>query len=165
MRTDGLPLFDSKTGDVVRLRERAKAGFQICPWCGGREKVYRRKLNSGMARVLIWMAVHDPGSWVHVPTAIPKIIAQNRDFTKLQHWGLLEERENVDTGKRSSGFWKILPKGMRFAHQEIELPSHCFMRSPGEEVLGFEDTRITVTEALGRHFDYAALMGGWENDE
>lgn len=51
------------------LAERITGGAR-CPCCNQYSKVYRRQINSGMARSLIAMYRAGGLDWVHVPTQI-----------------------------------------------------------------------------------------------
>ena len=143
-----------------RLRERAREPVKKCSCCGGRTKIYRRKLNSGMARVLVEL-YHRRGDWVHLARAIPNIVATTHsDHAKLEHWGLVTSKPSPNTEcKRDSGFWRITDEGCEFTTRRSRLPSHIFV-APGNVLLGFEDTTVDIVDALGKHFDYYELMRG-----
>lgn len=152
-----LDMFDN----VERLRAMARRDIDRCECCGGRTKVYRRKLNSGMAATLCWMATHEAGEWKHLAREAGRYVLRNRDYSKLTHWRMVEERPNLnDPSKRTSGFWRITDRGWEFAANQTREPSHIFVQSPGERFLGFEETSTDVIEALGDHFDYTELMYG-----
>jgi len=136
-----------------------------CPCCGQLCKVYRRRLNSAMARFLIWLARYsmdqgyDPnvgGPWVRMDR-FP--IIQRRpgggDFAKLRYWGMIEEMDNSDTSKRSSGVWRITPNGMSFARGNMPAPEAVLVYN--NECEGLTGAFISIRIALGTKFNYDSL--------
>ena len=63
-----------------------------CPCCDRWGKIYRRGLNSSMARSLIWLVQQpDRGDgWVHVPDNAPAWLLRSNQLGTLHLWGLLE---------------------------------------------------------------------------
>jgi xanthine/CO dehydrogenase XdhC/CoxF family maturation factor len=150
------PLFATS---VETLRERSKGGH-TCDCCGGRVKVYRRKLNSGMAATLIWLVVHRGTEWTHT-SLLPRFSAQSNEISKLMFWRLVDNQPNLDSAKKTSGVWRATDEGVLFVQRrDSRVPSHVFVRSPGNSLLGFESDTVTAREALGKKFDYAELMAG-----
>lgn len=145
--------------DIDTLRAMAREPIRRCDCCGGHTKVYRRKLNSGMAAIACWMAANRGREWVSV-NEMPRYCANSNEVSKLMHWELAEQKPNTNTGKRTSGVWRLTATGVLFAHDAMTVPSHAFLSSPGNVLLGFEDAHVGVREALGRHFNYAELMTG-----
>lgn len=103
--TDATPLKDVKEW----LRARVRRG-ERCPCCTQFAKVYRRKLNTGMARVLIWL-YHQPfapGGWVDVANTAPVWVHRNREIGRLAMWGFVEAKplepgdDRKDSGDRKS---------------------------------------------------------------
>jgi len=136
-----------------------------CPCCGQLCKVYRRKLNSAMARFLIWLARYtmdrgyDPkvgGPWVEMDK-FPRI--QRRpgggDFAKLRYWGLIEEMDNNDSAKRSSGIWRITPDGMMFVRGHGRVKEAALIYN--NACIGFSVEEVTIRGALGTKFNYESL--------
>lgn len=156
------PSTDSLDGQALpsTLREIAKAGPDKCFCCGGITRLYRRKLNSGMAAALCWVVANHGREWVHMPTQAPRRVLRNGNHTKLPHWGFMEAKPNDDPSKKDSGYFRATSLGEQFARGRITTQSHAFIRSPGDVLEGFETTTISVWEALGKHFSYAQLMSG-----
>jgi hypothetical protein len=146
------------------LRKQARQPISRCPCCGGATKLYRRKFNSGMARCIIALWRYTPKlspKWLRLAALEPRLVAQVQgDLSKLALWGLAESRPENGTAKRDSGQWRITALGSRFATRLTTIPSHVFLRSPGNNITGWEDTHCDVIAALGKHFDYAKLMRG-----
>jgi muconolactone delta-isomerase len=145
--------------DVERLRSRAKEPAARCERCGGMTKLYRRKLNSGMVRTLCWMVANYGREWIHT-SKMPRFSAQSNEVSKLAFWGLVQQKVNTDSSKRTSGVWRTTVAGEEFAWSRTALPSHVFIESPGNTLAGFESTTTDIVEALGDHFDYPELMRG-----
>ena len=152
------PLFHNKYG-VSQLRRMSDEGSNSCECCGGNIRVYRRKLNSGMARVLCWLVANRMGEWTHI-AKIPPEIDRGHEIGRLSYWDLVERQENNDTTKRSSGVWRATNAGISFVLHDTEVPSHAFCSVPGHIILGFEDDLITIHDALKDRFDYNELMQG-----
>jgi hypothetical protein len=136
------------------LAERVKGGAR-CPCCNQFTKVYRRQINSGMARSLIAMYLHGPqGQWVHLPTQVG---ARSREEGKLRYWGLVEEQvtvQRVDGGR--AGYWRLTPAGRTWVtgqstvHKYVAVYNNIVLESYGEQV--------SITDALGTRFNYTELM-------
>ena len=148
------------------LEERMDDGAE-CPCCGQLAKVYKRKLNSAMAFVLLLIHRRKGTDWVHVPSYInakvrnPAVAAAVRgDWAKLTHWELLTalEGERPDGSKRI-GYYKITTKGRRFAHNQIKVSKHLWFYNGGPTDRVDTET-VSIVDALGDQFDYSELMGG-----
>ena len=137
------------------LRQRLDEGAD-CPVCTQRVQVYRRKVNSGMARSLIEMYRVGGLDWVHVPTQIG---ARSREEGKLAYWGLVEEeRERRPDGGRA-GYWRVTPYGELFIRRGVTIPKYA--RIFNGKVLGLDTTeQVSIKDALGTKFDYNELMAG-----
>jgi len=151
-------------GEEHPLRASSRLPPETCDCCGGKVKLYRRKLNSGMARTLCWLAVKDakePGCWVSAVDMPEKVEQYATELGKLDFWGLVSRRCNPDgSSYKESQQWCITTKGIQFARGKTEAPSHIFLQSPGNRIFGFEASTVDVRTALGEHFDYQELMRG-----
>lgn len=129
-----------------------------CPACGQLSRVYMRKLNAGMAASLCWLVrTAGPGlSWVHVNKDAPKWVVRSRELAKLAHWGLLVDKKNKDTKKRTSGLWKPTLTGVDFAYDRIEIPKYVYLYD--NTVMGISPETVVIQDALGDKFDYGDLM-------
>ena len=154
-------LFGQSNGvDIEQLRRWAREKIVRCPCCEGNIKVYRSPLGV-TTRVLVWMVRATlPGEYCHVPSAPTGWLAGGGDYAKLRYWGLIEGcPEPVGDDKRASGRWRLTTLGRDFALRRATVPSHCFWRHPGG-VLGFEPETVDIVTALGKNFDYGALLRG-----
>lgn len=144
--------------------EEARRKGAACPCCGRFGKVYKRKIHSGMAAVLVLMYRFQHLGFTHVHTLInattsPAVAAAIRgDFAKLRYWGLLEEGFETDSRghKRYNGMWRITGQGASFVEGSIALPRYVWVYNGTS--LGFHGEPITVYDALGDKFSYRELM-------
>jgi hypothetical protein len=126
-----------------------------CPTCDQYAKVYRRNINSGMARSLILLYRQGPG-FVHVPTAIG---ARSREEGKLAYWGLAEEEHVVREDGGRAGWWRITSLGVQFVLGRVSVQKYALVYNG--RVLEHDGPPWTIRDALGKRFNYAELMAGW----
>ena len=127
-----------------------------CPTCDQYARRYKRKLNSSMARGLIWLykATDD---FIHVRQNAPRWLAtKGGDFAVMRHWGLIEEKPHAGTDKKTSGIWRITQAGVAFVQIDSVLHSHAYLYN--DEFLGFWGELVSIKDALGEHFHYQELM-------
>lgn len=132
-----------------------------CPCCGQFAKLYKRKLNSGMARALIRayrQCQYDgsPYGWFHLMTITNH---RWRDASVLTSWGFLEARsdDKPEDGKtKTSGYYRLTSEGVKFALGKIDAPKRVFLFN--DKVRGFSEERTSIEEALGDDFNYTELM-------
>lgn len=139
------------------LKENFIKGID-CPCCGQLVKLYKRKLNSNMAYVLIQI-FHSGKDFIHVKDYLRENNIKNtHDWTLLKHWGLIQERACLpeETGKKNSGFWRITKVGVWFVLGESEVSKHILIYN--NKFQGFSDETTTITHALGDSFNYYELM-------
>ena len=166
-RKQSMDLFaQKKLQDAIDIVEAGIDEGVICPCCGQYCKRYKRKLNSSMAAGLVWL-VHKAGgarNWINVQREAPRRLVQSFQLGTLKHWGLVEQKKNERTEKRTSGIWRPTELGRRFVINRWQvMPTHVFIRNGDRE--GYADETCTIEEALGEDFDYAELMrgGGFES--
>lgn len=137
------------------LSQHAEVGVE-CPACQQHVKVYRRKVNAGMARSLIAMYTVGGTDWIHVPTQIG---ARSREEGKLAYWGLVTDEKGRRPDGGRSGYWRVTARGAAFVRCQMSIPKYA--RVYNGRVLGFDTTEmVTIKDALGDKFDYAELMAG-----
>ncbi|MCP4899929.1 MAG: hypothetical protein GY906_23420 [bacterium] len=135
----------------------------ICPCCDQLAKVYRRAITCTSARILIAMVkghLVEP-RWIHVSELwMQKLGSGSGDVAKLAYWDLVKAKphDETDTTKTASGWWKPTPYGISFAFGRIQVRKHVLIYNA--ERLGREGDLVGIREALGKKFDYAALMNG-----
>ena len=133
------------------LKKNAEEGT-ICPCCNQTVKVYKVKLTSSMAMMLI--GFYKKGEvWVH---AIKELKPVNGDYAKLRHWGLLEKKIENDTENKASGYWRITHKGVQFIKGYVTVSEK--IRLYNNKFYGYTGKHITLKEALGNKFKFEELM-------
>jgi hypothetical protein len=154
--------------DILSTIKEAKAYLRAnfekgidCPCCRQFVKLYKRKLNSGMAVTLLRIYNESKGDeekWIPVKEFLRINKYKNsHDWTLLKHWGLLEEKEHIENNTtKSSGYWKITEKGKEFVMNKISVPNKVHIYN--NIVLGFSEDKTTIIESLGKHFNYKELF-------
>jgi hypothetical protein len=143
------------------LRDNYADGVD-CPCCGQFVKLYKRKLNSSMAAILIAVFQHSGREYVHIPSLIsslPHLHASlgGGDFSKLAHWGLIAKKDDVrDDGSNRTGQWRVTKKGEQFIKNEIFVAKHVFLYNG--IFRRYSDDGISIIDALGNKFNYRELM-------
>jgi len=141
------------------LKARLEKGAH-CPCCAQFAKVYRRRINSGMARSLIMMYLRGKREWIYIPTAIS---AKSREEGKLVYWGLIEESSQLREDGGRAGWWRVTEKGETFIHRRIKVPKYAFVYDA--KLLHLDDGEmVDIEDCLGVYFDLSELMG-WQNEE
>jgi hypothetical protein len=151
------------------LHGREEADGIICPCCDQLSKVYRRPLNSAMARGLVSLIdvyLENGGSdWVNVHEL--DLIQGRRgggDFAKLRFFGLIKEKpkpRESDPDQRSSGFWKPTKKGYRFIRRRLSVPRAVFLYD--DVPIRYDKRKITIEQALGKKYRYSEIMRATRN--
>ena len=137
------------------LRARLDVGAK-CPVCHQRAQMYRRSINSGMARSLISMHLLAPtGGWVQITKQLD---ARSREEGKLRYWGLVTERPSSRPDGIRSGWWRVTDKGRRFVFGSIRVPKYAHIYD--DQLYKFSGDPVSIHDALGQNFDYVELMSG-----
>lgn len=144
------------------LRERVREGA-TCPCCKRLAKVYKRKLNSGMAYFLIRLYRKRGFRPTHINDFIgeEKMTASMVGGVLLHQWGLIEEipewEQALSQEKYKSGFYRVTKLGAQFAENRVRVNKFVYLydnrivRGDGDEAT------VSITEALGDKFDYQEL--------
>jgi len=142
------------------LRDNYEKGTE-CLCCKQRVQLYKRKLNAGMCYGLIALyRISNGNDFIHIPTEFTKrkINNSNTELSKLAYWGLIEEKKNEDSSKRTSGYWRITQRGIDFVNKKILLPRHALIYNG--KCRGFTKEGVSIIMALGDKFNYDELMQG-----
>lgn len=107
-----------------------------CPCCTGRVKTYNRNLPQAdlPALVSLYMTTQkrklagELGDiWVHISDLQGK--SGGGDFAKFRFWDFIVAKPNEDDpSKKDSGLWRILPVGVAFLTQGLEVPKKMLFR-------------------------------------
>jgi hypothetical protein len=69
---------------------------------------------------------------------------------------MIQPRENNDEGKRNSGYYKILHRGIEFIEGRLMVPSHVILYNNTK--FGYSDKMISVHDAIKNKFNYSKLL-------
>jgi len=159
-----MALTDSNTlGDAKEwLRERVQERGAKCPCCKQMAKIYRRKLNAGMAQTLIRMYKHvrfdesqcNMNAFMHVPS----LPGDNHEASQLVWWGLIaeERREREDGGR--AGWWRITYSGRLFVNGHVRVRKYAHVYDG--VCLKLDGPEVNIRDCLGSKFNYDELMRG-----
>ena len=137
------------------LRERIDDGVE-CPCCTQFCKVYRRRLSSHTARILIGMWRAGGQGWVHLPS----LGLGHADEAKARYWGLIEPQPGLrDDGSPRTGWWRLTPTGAAFVRGQGKIAKYAYVYDG--RVLEMDNSEwVTIEDLLGTKFDYSELMAG-----
>lgn len=145
------------------VMESAQGKGRACPCCDQFVKIYRRTINSTMARQLL-TAYHKHGAskdglYFHTRDVVLIDSSGAGDFSKLEYWGLIERQEHVQgyDAKRSSGMWRITSLGREFVLNRTAVPMYALVYN--NKLLELKGPQIDMQHALGKKFDYNEIMG------
>lgn len=124
-----------------------------CPCCGQMAKVYRRSINSGMARSLIAMYRAGGKEFIHVPTVLD---ARSREEGKLRYWNLVEEQLAARPDGGRAGYWRVTDLGERFVLNRTYVQKYALVYDG--TCFGVTGSPVNIREALGNKFNYRELM-------
>ena len=143
------------------LRDNWETGTD-CPACGQYVKLYKRKINSAMAWVLIILYKRhftDDG-WVHVENYLK---TQNTpaslrgDFPKLRFWGLLEQMAGErEDGSPRVGMYRLTEKGRQFVEGKITVPEKLGFFN--QQIYKVDSDQVNIKQTLNNKFNYDELM-------
>lgn len=144
-----------------RFWERLQTGEpETCPCCGRTGKIYSRKLNSGMALVLIrlfTLGAHE--RWVNVKEIFPSVTQRGGEWARMKFWLLVTPRDHRTRDENPRGDWMLTPWGVDFVRGRISVPRHVYLWDNVPQ--GFSPETTTIQESLGDTFNYAELMSGF----
>lgn len=135
------------------LREHMRGNGAICPSCEQAVKVYRRKLNSTLARALIQLYRHGgEHDFIHAPS----LPGDTHEMSQASWWGLIfDEGQRREDGGRA-GFWKLSERGVRFVLGQGRIEEHAVIYNG--RCVALEGQAVSILDSLGARFDYAELM-------
>jgi hypothetical protein len=139
------------------LRQRTDEGAR-CPCCTQFAKVYKRAINSGMARALVTMYRVGGEDWLHKPTVLRGLGAAARDEALLRYWGLVEEEVAVRPDGGRTGWWRVTPKGGLFVLNVTTVQKYALVYD--SRCLGLDGPQVSIVDALGTKFNLNDLMAG-----
>ena len=130
----------------------------ICPCCNQFAKIYKRKLNSGMAITLIRIYNGVGVDWIHVKDFLrSNKFSNSHDWTLLRYWGILQAKYAEQCDQKNNGYWRITQKGIDFIEKRVTVLSH--VRLYDSNLLNLTGEQVTISDCLGSKFSYNELMG------
>ena len=137
----------------------------ICQCCGQDVKRYERQIYKTVAKQLIALYrlnQANPGFYhvraiaASLPDGGPKVIGG--DFAKTRYWGLIEQGDNSDPDKRSSGTWRITETGIDFVEKRVTIPKFAYTYN--KKCVGLGGPQVSILDCLRKdRFIYPELMG------
>jgi len=125
-----------------------------CPCCDRQVKVYRRRFNAGMGRIVEWLytAPGSPG-WTNVARHAPRHVLRSKEVSRLVSWELVEGHDT------EVGLYRLTDRGRRFVEGRVRVLSHgLFDRG---HFLGFAGRRVSLRDVLeGGRFRRGELREG-----
>jgi hypothetical protein len=149
---------DTMSLDAARelLRALVDEGHR-CPCCTQFAKVYKRKINSTMARDLIALYRQAGRDWAYLPDVRKRSGSRsNREESKLRYWSLIQEEPAVRPDGGRSGWWRVTQFGEAFVLGRLTVPKYA--RIYDDRLLGHLGEEVSIMDALGDRFDYRELM-------
>jgi hypothetical protein len=142
------------------LRQNVRRGT-MCPCCGGSAKIWKRPLNSTMARgmILLYRLSPTPSPWIHFNREIGRKINCG-EYGLLPWWGLTERKEGKRAdGNPNSGYYRITEVGRAFTEDRLRISRYIYLYN--DALLDRQedgDGTTSIREALGKNFNYDELM-------
>jgi len=144
---------DTPLGEAIDFTvDAAVNGGAICPCCSQFVKVYKRKINSAMAKALV--DLYKEGKtfkFVHGPT-----VTTCREVSKLSWWGLVVEESTLRPDGGRSGYWRVTKKGEQFIKKQIKCQKYAHVFDG--KILNHVGDFINIEDAFGSPFHYNELM-------
>lgn len=91
----------------------------FCPFCRTEIRRYRFALNSGL--LLYLQQLYNVGGTGET-SSMGLTASQYTNYTKLQHWGLIEPMLETERQNAARGWWRITPRGEDFVKGLVSLP-------------------------------------------
>ncbi|MEI7780343.1 MAG: hypothetical protein WCJ18_00285 [Planctomycetota bacterium] len=136
----------------VWLRAQLTEGAP-CPCCTQFAKLYRRKINSAMARALIHQYRKVRCDYAQTTRLCP----WTHEAAQLSWWGLLEEEPiRRDDGGRSS-WWRVTESGVAFALNQLRVPKYAVVYDGRLQRMDKAEY-VDIRGCLGTRFSYEELM-------
>lgn len=133
-------------------RKRREVGGVKCPCCGQLSKVYQRSISASMVKTLKYFYIEGPENFHHYSK-----VSKGSDYIVLSYFGLIESGENLDRGKKASGFWRITKTGINFLFYDLKIPQYVLVYN--KECLGTAGPFIGVRDCVGS-FSFPDIMAG-----
>ena len=129
-----------------------------CSCCKSFVKRYTRTFNSNMALALIVLYQTREKGFIHLElTMMARGYKRSGDAAYLRHYRLIEPlKEDREDGSPKNGKYRITGAGIMFCEQKTKVQSKFLIFN--NQCEGFTGDEITISEALGKRFNYSELM-------
>lgn len=144
----GATLAEAREG----LEDQLDAGT-VCPCCDQFAKVYRRSINSSMARSLITLWNKSGGAPAYIPDVVG---SRSREESKLRYWSLVEEAPMQRSDGGHAGWWRITDSGVDWIHGRVKVAKYAHVYNG--KLLRLGGPQVGIADALGSHFDLRELL-------
>jgi hypothetical protein len=129
-------------------------------------KLYKRKVNSGMAAALVlmyrWHERHGADRDFDTHDLLFRGRRLDADFAKLRFWGLISRAEVVNGGDghpRRGSKYRITDLGRGFVRKRVVIQKYVYLYNDKLVIRDVpDDTTTDIVEALGDKFNYEELM-------
>jgi hypothetical protein len=143
---------------ISEAKEFLRAGYDkgvTCPCCGQLAKLYKRKINSGMALFLIGLYrlnQKNPGAEFSNKSVMSEmnINTSSLDYSVLKHFNV------VQGSVANKGDWSITPFGIAFVEGSATLPEKVLIYNNKKQ--GYDGDRVTIQQALTSKFNLTELL-------
>lgn len=142
--------------DEPEIMDKDKGYY--CSCCKMFVKRYTRSFNANMALALIVLYRNKDKGFVHLENLMTeKGYKRSGDAAYLRHYRLIEPlKEDREDGSARNGKYKITGAGIMFCEAKTTVQSKFLIFN--NQCEGFAGNEITITEALGKRFNYSELM-------
>jgi len=134
-----------------------------CLVCGQHAQRYWRTICGYQAYLLIRLyklTCQKRKIWFHITDIYETKGGSYGSFSKLKYWKLIEERpKHPKKDTRTSGYWKITDRGIRYVLGKIRLKKYTVTYN--EKCERYDGEFVGIKESLGKKFSYAELMSGY----
>lgn len=157
-----LDFFNNAASYLAQLKSNWRATIEgrggYCPCCDRWGKISPHSITEKQALTLAWMrrAPADEHGWINMPLHAPHWVMRSKNFSLLQHWGLVQSAPSADEKKKGSGHWRLTQQGKDFIAGRIQLPLKAYIYN--NQVEGWSDQKVSFQDCFGRSFDYAEVM-------
>jgi hypothetical protein len=138
-----------------------------CPVCDRWGKINTITLRGIMVKMMHWIYREGNGDWVDVPLRAPRFVSRSYAFSRLKHWGMVEQKyvpppskeeqeAGVERETRTSGLWRLTPIGVDFIFNGTTAPSKVFVYN--DHRIGASDDVVTARDCAHEKFNYDSRM-------
>lgn len=145
-----------------------------CVICNRWGKINAFNLRGIMVKSMHWLYNEGRGGWVNVPDRAPRFVSRSYAFSRLKHWGMVEQRyeppltkeerqAGVQRETRTSGMWRLTPVGHDFIFNGGQAPRVVFVYN--DAVVGKSDDMVVARDCAHEKFNYDAMMSASFNGD